>query len=137
MKRILIAVLTACALAAGAAEWKSAEWNCSVEYPAGWKQIETPAPIIKAAFQNADKGETMVVMVVENVGADVGMNDEFIAGVRSGFTRQGGTVISEKRCEMAGLPAFEMVGKTAGQENEVSLMMRSVIADGRAYTVQI
>jgi hypothetical protein len=94
--------------------------------------------MIKLLARSADNSKMICVIVVEEAGLKgTGINDEYIGGLKRGFTGNGGTIISDQRMQLAGVPAYEVIGRIPAPGKTLSTKMHSTVADGRSYAVQI
>lgn len=123
--------------AVGASEWKSAEYNCALTVPDGWREPVPASGSVRALYQSADGTKTVAVLIdpVASPGlkrVDPKFNEEFKLAFASGK----GTVLTARDIQLAGLPAYEVLGRTALEIYSVSIVVRVVIADGRIYQLQ-
>jgi hypothetical protein len=116
-------------------DWKSEEFNCALTVPDDWHQGSAPDQHAKVLFQSADNNKIVFVMVYSDPKLEV-LNDEFVRGVKEGLTAQGGKVVRERRFEIAGLPACELVGEFNANGRKMYCKIRAVIADHMAYAAQ-
>ena len=122
---------------AWAAEWRSETINCAITFPETWREPVPPGGNVRALYQSAD-GTKTVALLVEPVASpgltrvDPKFNEEFKRAFASGK----GAVLAARDIQLAGLPAYEVLGRTALGIYSVSIVVRVVIADGRVYQLQ-
>ena len=119
---------------AWAAEWRSETINCAITFPETWREPVPPGGNIRALYQSADGTKTVAVIVdpVASPGltrVDPKFNEEF----KRTFAAGKGAVVAARDIQIAGLPAFEVLGRTALGIYSVFIVVRVVIADGRVY----
>lgn len=128
--------------AAWGAEWRSEKHKCAISYPGeGWAVVETP-PDPRMVFVVTEAGEAQTVyLYMVDVDDAVWLNDAFIRGVEKGALKarpppiKSITKLSGRRLVVAGVPAYELVVRSEFEQGHTTLVMRSFIANGWAYSL--
>jgi hypothetical protein len=107
--------------------------NFRVSLPGGWKRIAPQNPMIKFAAQNASNTRRIAIMVMPQTVPRI--TPEFITGMKKGMERSGSIVESDRTIEVQGLPAVELIGKTAPASGSTPMIVRCILSDKQSYQV--
>lgn len=116
-----------------------ADRNCAITPPAGWRWMTNlpPQPVFCAAFGNTARNRLVMLMINDKGQAPGPMNERFVAEFERGVEASGGGKrVSGKFIEIAGLKAYERLGRAQVKGKEVSTLMQVVPANGTVYSVQ-
>jgi len=111
--------------------------NCAITYPNGWPHFPVPQSNYIAMVKDIDQRKSVMVQVR---AADPNlwpvMNEQFKTEGREAFRKEG-VLTKESAVTMDGVPGWEIAGRVEVAGQEVTTVSRIVIADGKAYKINV
>jgi hypothetical protein len=121
--------------AAPATEWRSAEFNCRLNLPDGWRQLKAPNEQVNLLAQSGDGTRIITLLVSAALLRGPFNKQEGIQGVKAEISAQGGSITSEREFTLGGMPACELVALVPQQGRQLAMKALYVWADGRVYAL--
>ena len=115
-------------------EREFAAHNCAVTPPEGWELITDlrSQPGLLAAFRKVDKTALFLLNVDEHNKPSGPIDDRFVSEFEHGVEGSGGRKrLSGSFIEVAGIRAYERIGRVLINGKDVSSIMRVIPGDGK------
>ncbi len=137
-KQLLCVLISAAALQVTAAEkWEPATHECSLEFPDGsWtfqqgKEIDHGQIILAATNRERTKDISVVRYLV---APSITVQDpRFVDGIKSGFAKSGGRMLSDGYTNVNGRVAYWFAGEGFANGRKISTLRYAVCEKGRLY----
>ena len=112
--------------------------NCAVILPEGWQEYKEPSPprTLVAAFAKADKSRLFSLIVNKDNVPGLSIEEHIDKYERSVRAKGQGPLVSGKIGRVAGIKAYERVGKLLVNGREHSSLSLYLSADGKLYSLQ-
>ena len=137
-KQLLCVLINVVALQIASAEkWESSTHECSLEFPDGsWtfqqgKEIDHGQIILTAANRERTKDVSVVrYMVAPSISVQ---DPRFVDGIKSGFAKSGGRMLSDGYTNVNGRVAYWFAGEGFANGRKISTLRYAVCEKGSLY----
>ena len=129
----LVFLLMASLLSARAAEWKSDTHGFSVNLPRDWQQVDSPNKQLPLVARDPKTARRLMVKVVPADGETAWAT--VLAGLKRGFERSGGKMGDERRFDLQGVSACEVITTSEHEGTQMKSLMRMCIHGDKVYLV--